>query len=50
MAGWITLFFDFVLWPIAVIWTYVDVPAKRAHIIRKVILRQTAIMNYFLPF
>jgi Protein of unknown function (DUF3302) len=27
VAGWITLFFGFVLWPVAVIWAYVDVPA-----------------------
>lgn len=29
VAGWITLIFGFVLWPVAVIWAYVDVPAKR---------------------
>ncbi|BAL76835.1 DUF3302 domain-containing protein [Bradyrhizobium cosmicum] len=29
MAGWITLIFGFVLWPVAMIWAYVDVPAKR---------------------
>lgn len=29
MAGWITLFFGFVLWPIALIWALVDVPAPR---------------------
>ena len=29
VAGWITLFFGFVLWPVAMIWAYVDVPAKR---------------------
>jgi hypothetical protein len=27
VAGWVTLFFGFVLWPIALIWAYVDVPA-----------------------
>lgn len=27
VAGWVTLFFGFVLWPVAVIWAYVDVPA-----------------------
>jgi len=27
VAGWITLIFGFVLWPIAMIWAYVDVPA-----------------------
>lgn len=26
VAGWVTLFFGFVLWPVAVIWAYVDVP------------------------
>jgi hypothetical protein len=26
VAGWITLFFGFVLWPIAFIWAYLDVP------------------------
>jgi hypothetical protein len=30
VAGWITLIFGFVLWPIAMIWAYVDVPAKQA--------------------
>ena len=29
MAGWITLFFGFALWPIALIWAYVDAPAPR---------------------
>jgi hypothetical protein len=29
VAGWITLIFGFVLWPIAMIWAYVDVPAPR---------------------
>jgi hypothetical protein len=29
MAGWLTLFFGFVLWPVALIWAYVDVPAPR---------------------
>src|ERR1700761_648535 len=28
-AGWITLIFGFVLWPIVMIWAYVDVPAPR---------------------
>ncbi|MGE3144792.1 MAG: DUF3302 domain-containing protein [Pseudorhodoplanes sp.] len=26
VAGWVTLFFGFVLWPVAVIWAYVDIP------------------------
>lgn len=25
-AGWVTLFFGFVFWPLAVIWAYVDIP------------------------
>lgn len=29
IAGWIALIFGFVLWPVAMIWAYVDVPAKR---------------------
>lgn len=29
MAGWITLFFGFALWPIALIWAYLDVPRPR---------------------
>ena len=29
MAGWVTLIFGFALWPIALIWAYVDVPAPR---------------------
>ncbi|MFD2675561.1 DUF3302 domain-containing protein [Camelimonas lactis] len=30
VAGWVTLFFGFALWPLALIWAYVDVPAARA--------------------
>ena len=30
VAGWITLIFGFVLWPVVLIWAYVDIPAKRA--------------------
>ena len=30
MAGWVTLFLVFPLWPVALIWAYVDVPARRA--------------------
>jgi flagellar biosynthesis protein FlhB len=29
VAGWVTLICGFVLWPIALIWAYVDVPARR---------------------
>ncbi|ABS68644.1 DUF3302 domain-containing protein [Xanthobacter versatilis] len=28
VAGWVTLLCGFVLWPIALIWAYVDVPAR----------------------
>ena len=28
-AGWITLICGFALWPVALIWAYVDVPARR---------------------
>jgi hypothetical protein len=27
VGGWVTLFLGFVLWPIVLIWAYVDVPA-----------------------
>ncbi|KRR04162.1 DUF3302 domain-containing protein [Bradyrhizobium valentinum] len=29
VAGWITLLFGFALWPIALIWAYVDIPRAR---------------------
>jgi hypothetical protein len=29
IGGWVTLIFGFVLWPLVMIWAYVDVPAKR---------------------
>jgi hypothetical protein len=29
VAGWVTLLFGFALWPIALIWAYVDVPARQ---------------------
>ena len=28
-AGWVTLICGFALWPVALIWAYVDVPAPR---------------------
>lgn len=31
IGGWITLFLGFVLWPIVLIWAYVDVPARPGH-------------------
>lgn len=27
VAGWLTLIFGFVFWPVAVIWAYVDIPS-----------------------
>jgi len=29
VAGWITFFLGFALWPVVLIWAYVDVPAPR---------------------
>ena len=29
IAGWVTLIFGLALWPIALIWAYVDIPAAR---------------------
>jgi hypothetical protein len=29
VAGWVTLICGFALWPIALIWAFVDVPASR---------------------
>lgn len=29
VAGWVTLIFGFALWPLALIWAYVDVPARK---------------------
>jgi hypothetical protein len=29
VAGWVTLFLGFALWPIVLIWAYVDVPEPR---------------------
>lgn len=29
VAGWVTLFLGFVLWPVVLIWAYVDVPRDR---------------------
>jgi hypothetical protein len=28
VAGWVTLIFGFALWPLALIWAYVDAPAR----------------------
>lgn len=29
VGGWVTLFLGFVLWPVVLIWAFVDVPAAR---------------------
>ncbi len=29
VAGWVTLFLGFMLWPVVLIWAYVDVPSPR---------------------
>lgn len=28
IGGWVTLICGFVLWPVALIWAYVDIPSK----------------------
>ncbi|RXT57432.1 hypothetical protein B6S44_03145 [Bosea sp. Tri-44] len=30
VGGWVTLFLGFVLWPVVLIWAYVDAPAPAA--------------------
>jgi hypothetical protein len=30
VAGWVTLICGFALWPVALIWAFVDVPARRS--------------------
>lgn len=30
IAGWVTLIFGFVLWPLSLIWAFVDVPRREA--------------------
>lgn len=32
VAGWVTLFLGFVLWPVALIWAYVDVPVPHREV------------------
>jgi hypothetical protein len=32
MAGWITLFLALPLWPVAMIWAYLDWPARRVEV------------------
>jgi prepilin signal peptidase PulO-like enzyme (type II secretory pathway) len=29
VGGWATLIFGFMLWPLVLIWAYIDLPAKR---------------------
>jgi hypothetical protein len=29
VGGWVTLFLGFALWPLVLIWAYVDIPAPR---------------------
>jgi predicted outer membrane lipoprotein len=29
VSGWVTLIFGFVLWPLSLIWAYVDVPQRK---------------------
>jgi Protein of unknown function (DUF3302) len=29
VAGWVTFFLGFVLWPLVLVWAYVDVPRKQ---------------------
>ncbi len=29
VGGWVTLFLGFVLWPVVLIWAYVDAPARQ---------------------
>jgi uncharacterized BrkB/YihY/UPF0761 family membrane protein len=29
VAGWVTLIFGFVFWPLSLVWAYVDVPHKQ---------------------
>lgn len=35
VAGWITLVFGLVFWPLAFVWAYVDVPARPAALPRR---------------
>jgi Protein of unknown function (DUF3302) len=34
VAGWVTLICGFVLWPVALIWAFVDVPAHKSEAAR----------------
>jgi len=35
VGGWVTLFLGFVLWPIVLIWAYVDVPVRPLSVARR---------------
>jgi len=35
VGGWVTLFLGFALWPIVLIWAYVDVPRARSSEVAK---------------
>jgi hypothetical protein len=52
VAGWVTLICGFALWPVALIWAYVDVPAARSATGRNEIPRwslpsSTSISSFF---
>jgi Kef-type K+ transport system membrane component KefB len=34
VAGWVTFFLGFALWPVALIWAYVDVPVRKGEAAR----------------
>jgi hypothetical protein len=34
VAGWVTLICGFALWPVALIWAYVDIPARKSEAAR----------------
>jgi hypothetical protein len=34
VAGWVTLICGFALWPVALIWAYIDVPARKGEAAR----------------
>ncbi|CAN7516444.1 DUF3302 domain-containing protein [Bosea sp. LjRoot90] len=36
IGGWVTLFLGFVLWPVVLIWAYVDVPLPAGRAVDKV--------------
>lgn len=34
VGGWVSLFLGFVLWPVVLIWAYVDIPAPKGEVAR----------------